>query len=92
MRCPVDGAGLVISERNNIEIDYCPECRGIWLDYGELEKIMDGNRRSYDRYDDRDRDRHESRDHDEHRRDDGRGGRKRERGGFLEDVFGGFGD
>lgn len=94
MRCPVDGAGLVISERNNIEIDYCPECRGIWLDYGELEKIMNGNRRSYDHsYDDRNSSRHESRGHDDdHRHSDEKNGRKRERGGFLEDIFGGLGD
>lgn len=90
MRCPVDGAGLVISERSNIEIDYCPECRGIWLDYGELEKLLDGNRR-YDRSHDN-HDRHESRDRDNRHQNDERNGRKRERGGFLEDVFGGFGD
>lgn len=91
MRCPVDGAGLVISERNNIEIDYCPECRGIWLDYGELEKLLEGNRRSYNHARD-DHDRHESRNHDDRQCDDERGSGKRERGGFLEDIFGGFGD
>ncbi len=41
MKCPVDGATLVMSERQNIEIDYCPECRGVWLDRGELDKILD---------------------------------------------------
>lgn len=41
MRCPTDSATLVMSERNGIEIDYCPECRGVWLDRGELDKIID---------------------------------------------------
>jgi Zn-finger nucleic acid-binding protein len=40
MNCPVDGNELRITERQGIEIDYCPQCRGIWLDRGELEKIM----------------------------------------------------
>lgn len=41
MKCPIDGADLRMSERNGIEIDYCPQCRGIWMDRGELDKIMD---------------------------------------------------
>lgn len=41
MKCPVDGAALVMSERQGIEIDYCPECRGVWLDRGELDKIVE---------------------------------------------------
>ena len=41
MNCPTDGAVLVMSERNGIEIDYCPTCRGVWLDRGELDKIID---------------------------------------------------
>jgi len=41
MRCPVDGTQLVMSERQNIEIDYCPTCRGVWLDRGELDKIIE---------------------------------------------------
>lgn len=41
MKCPTDGADLRMSERNGIEIDYCPQCRGIWLDRGELDKILD---------------------------------------------------
>lgn len=41
MKCPVDNAVLLISERNGIEIDYCPECRGVWLDRGELDKIIE---------------------------------------------------
>ena len=41
MTCPVDGATLVMSERSGIEIDYCPTCRGVWLDRGELDKIIE---------------------------------------------------
>lgn len=41
MKCPRCNATLVMTERNGVEIDYCPECRGIWLDRGELDKIMD---------------------------------------------------
>ena len=41
MTCPVDGATLVMSARQNIEIDYCPTCRGVWLDRGELDKIIE---------------------------------------------------
>lgn len=41
MKCPVDGATLVMTERSGVEIDYCPQCRGVWLDRGELDKIID---------------------------------------------------
>lgn len=41
MKCPIDGTTLAISERNGIEIDYCPQCRGVWLDRGELDKIIE---------------------------------------------------
>ncbi|UJP40698.1 TFIIB-type zinc ribbon-containing protein [Cellulomonas palmilytica] len=41
MKCPVDQAELVMSERQGVEIDYCPTCRGVWLDRGELDKILD---------------------------------------------------
>ncbi len=41
MQCPTDGATLTMSERSGIEIDYCPTCRGVWLDRGELDKIIE---------------------------------------------------
>lgn len=42
MDCPVcAGVNLVMSERQGIEIDYCPKCRGVWLDRGELDKIIE---------------------------------------------------
>lgn len=41
--CPVCRVDLVLSERQGIEIDYCPQCRGVWLDRGELDKIIERN-------------------------------------------------
>jgi Zn-finger nucleic acid-binding protein len=41
MNCPVDGSEPRITERQGIEIDYCPQCRGVWLDRGELDKVLE---------------------------------------------------
>lgn len=42
MYCPVcREVALVIADRQGVEIDYCPQCRGVWLDRGELDKIID---------------------------------------------------
>jgi len=41
MNCPNCNEILVMTERQGIEIDYCPKCRGVWLDKGELDKIID---------------------------------------------------
>jgi Zn-finger nucleic acid-binding protein len=41
MLCPIDNTELVMSDRQGVEIDYCPKCRGVWLDRGELDKIID---------------------------------------------------
>ena len=41
MSCPVCRVPLSMSERQGIEIDYCPQCRGVWLDRGELDKIIE---------------------------------------------------
>lgn len=42
MKCPIDtDIDLVMTERSGVEIDYCPTCRGVWLDRGELDKIID---------------------------------------------------
>lgn len=41
MKCPVDGNELKIADRQGIEVDYCPQCRGVWLDRGELDKIIE---------------------------------------------------
>jgi Zn-finger nucleic acid-binding protein len=42
MKCPICDIEMRISDRDEIEIDYCPQCRGVWLDRGELEKIIAG--------------------------------------------------
>ena len=41
MKCPNCNATLVMADRSGVEIDYCPECRGVWLDRGELDKIIE---------------------------------------------------
>ena len=41
MQCPACATPLTMSERQGIEIDYCPSCRGVWLDRGELDKIIE---------------------------------------------------
>ena len=43
MSCPICRVPLVMSERQGVEIDYCPQCRGVWLDRGELDKIIERN-------------------------------------------------
>ena len=52
MKCPKCHSDLMISDRQGIEIDFCPQCRGVWLDRGELDKISERAAR----YDDDDRD------------------------------------
>ncbi|HEU6446347.1 MAG TPA: zf-TFIIB domain-containing protein [Gaiellaceae bacterium] len=93
MNCPVcETAELALAERERVEIDYCPRCRGVWLDRGELDKVIerfDGEPRR-DR--DRDRDRNRDRDRDDDRDEDGyrsrRGGRRRRnRESMLGDLF-----
>ena len=88
MNCPNDGTELRITDRQGIEIDYCPQCRGVWLDRGELDKILERSAQpSYRGEDDRLRD-----DRDQYRdeRSSSRGqeyskpGRRRS---FLEDLL-----
>lgn len=46
MKCPVcKEVQLVMTERQGVEIDYCPQCRGVWLDRGELDKIIERSTR-----------------------------------------------
>lgn len=72
-----------MADRSGIEIDYCPQCRGIWLDRGELDKIIERSTqytppgRETDHYSDR---RHESHDRDY-------GYRKKKKESFLGDLF-----
>lgn len=41
MNCPHCNVTLIMTERSGVEIDYCPQCRGVWLDRGELDKIIE---------------------------------------------------
>ena len=41
MNCPLDGTELKMADRSGVEIDYCPKCRGVWLDRGELDKVIE---------------------------------------------------
>lgn len=75
MQCPVDGNTLVITERSGVEIDYCPACRGVWLDRGELDKIIERSAAAVAPAAPVQR--------GEYHRDD----RKKKRGSFLEDIF-----
>lgn len=87
MNCPVCNVELLMSERQGIEIDYCPKCRGVWLDRGELDKIIERSMsqqpstapsyRQDDRYGK----------HKQHRNEDHGGHRHRKRRGFLGDLF-----
>jgi Zn-finger nucleic acid-binding protein len=52
MLCPVCKKELRMTERQGIEVDYCPECRGIWLDRGELDKLIERSGRQTERYSD----------------------------------------
>jgi uncharacterized protein len=97
MNCPVDSTQLVMTDRQGVEIDYCPKCRGVWLDRGELDKIIDRGddmahltarpqdssyqERSYRPSSDDD----DYRDNDRHGRD--QYGHKKKREGFLGDLF-----
>jgi uncharacterized protein len=93
MKCPIDQTDLQMMERRGVEIDYCPKCRGIWLDRGELDKIIErssgqSQKRSVDYsekpYLHQKHDSHhsEEHDHDSHDHDP-----RRRRKGFLSDLF-----
>jgi Zn-finger nucleic acid-binding protein len=101
MKCPVDGATLVMTERSGVEIDYCPQCRGVWLDRGELDKIVEKAtpavalqeppreaRRDEPRLEEyREPRREESRGDYRRRDDDDDDYRKKKRKGLLGDIF-----
>ena len=81
MKCPNCEETLIMTERQGVEIDYCPKCRGVWLDKGELDKIIEKSQgeirqQNVDRFDDDD-------DDDFGRRNPG----QRRRGGFLGNLF-----
>ncbi len=91
MKCPNCNATLVMTERSGVEIDYCPECRGVWLDRGELDKIIEraaqppsSSSTQNDQYVQKDRD------HDRKYHEHDKGyyeHKKKKRGSFLDDLF-----
>lgn len=89
MKCPIcQDVDLVIADRQGVEIDYCPQCRGVWLDRGELDKIIERSAAqlapaTQERYDD-DRDERRYRD-DRSRRD--YPPKKKKRESFLSELF-----
>lgn len=98
MNCPkCEVTSLTMADRSGVEIDYCPVCRGVWLDRGELDKIIERNaaqmsrpapysdRPPMDPAYDRDRDRRRYDDDDDDDDDDRRG--RRRRGGLLGELF-----
>ncbi len=98
MQCPVCNVTLLMSEKKGIEIDYCPNCRGIWLDRGELEKLMERSGEHYSKranyesdyqrfgYDRDDRDDHKDRG-DYKDRDDYKQYPHKKKKSFLDDLF-----
>lgn len=56
MKCPSCNETLLLSDKNGIEIDYCPSCRGLWLDRGELDKIIERSADHYSKKENYDRD------------------------------------
>jgi uncharacterized protein len=87
MDCPVCGERLREIERSGVTVDVCPSCKGIWLDRGEIDKIIEveanGGRVDHD---------HESKRHDDHGSSDPKSGGQRRRSSFLQDILGGFGE
>jgi Zn-finger nucleic acid-binding protein len=75
-----------MSDKNGIEIDYCPECRGVWLDRGELEKIVD-RMRSNETRDHRDHDDHSSYKHETLSYDQNRYPYRRKKSDMFDDLF-----
>ena len=97
LRCPSDGSRLVEVERSDVLIDACPECRGVWLDRGELDRILVKERRAESRDEDADflsevegrrgGDRDRPREGERPRECDRREDKKRRRRGMFEDLF-----
>jgi uncharacterized protein len=85
MRCPLDNASMREVPRRGVKIDVCPECRGIWLDAGEMEKMLEGAG-DWEEEDFRRRERYHDRDDDDHEYAKHPYGRKK-RKSFLDDLF-----
>ena len=83
MICPRCNSNLALSNTHDIEIDYCPNCRGVWLDRGELEKIIDRSG-SYGSPYMGNNDYHHDSHHDKHH---GYEHRSKHRKGFFSELF-----
>ena len=89
MQCPIDGTALVIADRNGVEIDYCPRGRGVWLDRGERDKIIERSA-AYTPPPPPQQMQAEPEYHEDGYSDDPRRKKKKRRGGFadmLDDIF-----
>ncbi len=84
--CPKCRGEMRTYERNGVLVDQCEECRGIFLDRGELERLIDAERHPEDRHDS---EAHERKHHDDH---EGRGKRRTGPASLLQDFLGGGGD
>ena len=93
MKCPNCEETLVMTERQGVEIDYCPKCRGVWLDKGELDKILERSgtaQSSQELKKNRDNRNNQNNDDDDDDEEGGlfnRGKRNNDRGGFLGNLF-----
>lgn len=89
MLCPTCNVDLALSEKQGIEIDYCPKCRGIWLDRGELDKIIQRSADVEDSYKSKERNlnmNNNYRDDDDYKYKS-QGYNKHKRKSFLGDLF-----
>ena len=93
MNCPVCNVALTMTDRQGVEIDYCPKCRGVWLDRGELDKIIErsasvpqqysgSSNQSHERRPERERDHHYGSEHD-----DSHYYKKKKKESFLGELF-----
>ncbi len=102
MKCPNCDQTLVMTERQGVEIDYCPTCRGVWLDKGELDKIIEKSTEAEDaqnlKQNDEKRKQRQNDDDDDdddddggffnrNRRNDTNENTNRRKGGFLGNLF-----
>ena len=88
MKCPIDNTELAMADRQGIEVDYCPTCRGVWLDRGELDKIIE--RSADDRPTSQQAEKPGYRDDDDRHRDDRRYGSQqpyRKKKSLLGELF-----
>lgn len=85
MKCPNCNETLLMTHRNNVEIDYCPKCRGIWLDKGELDKLLEEEERHDSGYTQQKRDDDDHRHHRPYSDDKHKYPRKKK--SFLGDFF-----